>query len=58
MYEPASNEVMCNKVNEFCIVKCLVSANEYQWYIGYIKQEVKNKYLVIANDLYSVPLLW
>ena len=40
-YESASNEVMCNKVNELSIVKWLVSVNEYQWYIGYMKQEVE-----------------
>ena len=34
-FEPASNEVMCNKVNELCIVKWLLIANKYQWYIGY-----------------------
>ena len=56
-YEPASNEAMCSKVTELCIVKWLVSTNEYQWYISYIKQEI-NKYLVIVNDLHSVPLLW
>ena len=45
-YEPASNEVMSKKVNEFCIVKWLVSTNEYQCYIRYIKQEVENGFVI------------
>ena len=28
-YEPASNEVMCSKVNKLCIKQWLVSLNEY-----------------------------
>ena len=44
-YESVSNEVMCNKVYKLGIVKWLVNMNEYQWYIGYITQEVKNKCL-------------
>ena len=37
---------MCNKVNEFCIVKWLVIVNKYQWYIDYIKQEVEMSFLL------------
>ena len=44
-YEPASNEVMYNKVNEFCIVKWLVNANEYQWYIYRLHQAGSRKWV-------------
>ena len=45
-YEPASNEVMCTKVKKLCIVKWLVRATEYQWYISYMKQEVENGFVI------------
>ena len=44
-YEPASNEVMCNKVNEFCKVKWLVSANEYQCCIYQLHQAGSRKWV-------------
>ena len=45
-YEPASNEVVRNKDNELCIMKWLVSSNEYQLCIGYIKQKVENGFFI------------
>ena len=51
-YKPAGNEVMCNQANKLCIVKWLVSANEYQWYIGCIKQEVEYEFVI--NHLHQV----
>ena len=49
-YEPAGNLVMCNIVLH--IVKWLVSVTEYQWFIGYVKQEVENGFVI--DHLYQV----
>ena len=49
-YEPAGNQVMCNIV--LYIVKWLVSVTEYQWFIGYVKQEVENGFVI--DHLYQV----
>ena len=46
MYESTSKEVMYNKVNELCVVKWFVGESKYQWYIGYIKQEVENRFVI------------